>query len=387
MYVYIHTYIPTYVRKYVRMYVCMYVLSSLNAMDLHRAGVLDPEGLKIKSEIHSFKKADIGRWCLIWLGSVRLEVVDRLLHGLQNTVELSLYQANQTHTPDHPYFGSAVGMGHHDEGLDVTAQAMRRLGLSKGTCMDCSQWDLNQSTATIYADGLRRAYLAHTSSAPDSFCRAQLVRSVAMSRHLVQIGEEVHLACPLGIVVSGLFFTAASNSWMNSWMRGFVHSCAFYESDCKRLAAMQPGEAAWLAPRPRPSLTMGDDLACPQIVTPVELEYRHHTGLIMDPDDQDNIESGGGIVYFTSHAYDLVNNRHLFDNFPKMLLRLAISGTTGFTAEQFAGVLFAVRHCPEMSRCIRSLVKDLEEEGCIAAGTLEAADQVDESCVDMAGLL
>ena len=71
---------------------------------------------------------------------------------------------------------------------------------------------------------------------------------------------------------------------------------------------------------------------CPQLVTLRELEYWHGMGLIMGPDDQDDIEKGKK-VHFTSHSYDLVHGVYLFDNFPKMLLRLTAAGTTGLTTE------------------------------------------------------
>ena len=100
---------------------CLHVLYDaswlvhFNAMTLHRLGLLDPEGVRIKSEVHDVKKADIARWRLLWLGSVRSELVDRVLHTAQNQLELALYQDGHTHSAEFPTFGSCVGMGHHDK--------------------------------------------------------------------------------------------------------------------------------------------------------------------------------------------------------------------------------------------------------------------------------
>ena len=106
----------------------------------------------------------------------------------------------------------------------------------------------HEPVARIYADGWRRSYLAHLGGAPDAFCRAQMVRSITMSRHLVQIAEEVLLIVALGIVGSGLFSTANTNSWI----RGFVRSCAFYETQCAQVAAMRPGDSTAIRPAPVP---------------------------------------------------------------------------------------------------------------------------------------
>ena len=59
-------------------------LGLLNAVELHQLGLLDPDGMRIKREIHAVKKADKGRWRLIWLGSVRSEIVDCVLHTAHN---------------------------------------------------------------------------------------------------------------------------------------------------------------------------------------------------------------------------------------------------------------------------------------------------------------
>ena len=261
-------------------------LSGLDAIHLNQLGLLDPEGVKIMSEIHPVKKSDIGRWRLIWLVSVRTEMIDRLLHSTQNNVELSMYQADYSHSPAFPTFGAAVGMGHHDDGLAQTARAMKRLGLDKGgTCLDCSQWDMNQTPATMYADGWRRASLAWEGGANEAFCRAQLVRAVVMSRHLIVIGQDVCLVTALGIVGSGLLSTAA----INSFIRALLHSAAYWDADFK--AGREPQVAN--------SLTMGDDLVCNLQVTEENLLFWKNLGLIMDPDDQFPVEDG--VVYFTSH--------------------------------------------------------------------------------------
>ena len=240
-------------------------LSDLNAVQLHELGILDPEGMRIKKEIHLNKKVDNKRWRLIWLGPVRTEIVDRIRHGAQNELNVAMFQAGHTHTKDFPTFGACVGMGHHDEGLAHMIEAFRRSGITdeKGVCLDASSFDVTVSLAMMMADGWRRCYLAYEGGAPIPFCRAQLVRAVTMSRHLIQTGKLVYRVFYVGIEASGLYSTADTNSFV----RGFIHSAAYWVDEGECVVSSQ----------------MGDDLVTPAQVLPKHLQYWEDCGLIMDP--------------------------------------------------------------------------------------------------------
>ena len=83
-------------------------VSTLNALQLYRIGLLDPEGLKVKKEVHPRSKSDKKRWRLIFLGSARLEILHRILHGPQNALEMAMYQSGYTHHPSCETFGSCA---------------------------------------------------------------------------------------------------------------------------------------------------------------------------------------------------------------------------------------------------------------------------------------
>ena len=188
--------------------------SELNATQLHSIGLLDPEGIKVKKEVHPVSKAHTGRWRLIFLGSTRLEILDRILHIPQNTLEVALFQSGLTHDPALPTFGSCVGMGHDDDRGELLISALKRIGMEKGgQCQDASGFDLLTSAATLYCDGYRRGYLAMEGGAPMSVSSALMLRAVTMGRHIFHIGTDLHAPGHLGVMGSGLFSTACSNSF------------------------------------------------------------------------------------------------------------------------------------------------------------------------------
>lgn len=321
-----------------------------------QAGLMDPEDTFVKKEIHPWKKAMNGRWRIIWNGSVRMELLDRILHSEQNSVELVMYQTGQTHTPDYPTFGSAAGMGHHDEGIQTLIDAFKRLGIyPEGTCLDASGWDITLSLAMILCDGWRRAYLALSGGAPMAFARALMNRAITMASHLVKIGVDVFEVCMLGIIGSGLFSTAASNSFI----RGFTHSSAYWSID-DRISL---------------SLDMGDDCVSPDEVLDTHLEFWHKMGLIMDPDDQGDVAEDG-YVEFTSHEFDIESKTATFANGKKLMMRLAFAGLKGLTTEQVGGVLFALRHTPDIRQQVKELLLDLEQRSYVAAGTFDMASNL-----------
>lgn len=102
-------------------------LDSLDPTQLLRCGVLEPEEVFVKPEMHGAKKVRTKRWRAIWHCSAQAELTVRLLHDSQNKVEIAAYQQAMTHSAEFPTFGSCAGMGHHDEGNQETIAALRRL--------------------------------------------------------------------------------------------------------------------------------------------------------------------------------------------------------------------------------------------------------------------
>ena len=102
-------------------------LDSMGPQKLLRCGVLEPEEVFVKPEMHAAKKVRTKRWRAIWHCSAQAELTVRLLHDSQNKVEIAAYQQGKTHSAEFPTFGSCPGMGHHDEGIQGMIAALRRL--------------------------------------------------------------------------------------------------------------------------------------------------------------------------------------------------------------------------------------------------------------------
>lgn len=102
-------------------------LDSMDPRQLLVCGVLEPEEVFIKPEMHPQKKVATSRWRAIWHCSAQAELTVRLLHDAQNKTEIAAFQCGKTHSPDFPTFGSCPGMGHHDEGLAEIIAALKRL--------------------------------------------------------------------------------------------------------------------------------------------------------------------------------------------------------------------------------------------------------------------
>ena len=81
-------------------------MDALNPIDLLMCGVLEPEEVFVKPEMHAAKKVKTKRWRAIWHCSAQAELTTRLLHDCQNKAEITAYQCGMTHSEDWPTFGS-----------------------------------------------------------------------------------------------------------------------------------------------------------------------------------------------------------------------------------------------------------------------------------------
>lgn len=316
------------------------LLARTSPRDMFLSGLLVPEELFGKNEIHLNKKVDSHRLRCIWNSAVSAELVMRFFHHTQNKLEIDLYQAAQTHSDAFPFFGACSGMGHHDEGnKDLCANIRNLLGGERrehnGASMDAKSWDLTVSRALWMCDAWRRADAARYGFAPYGWCYGLMNLGLVASAHIIVIGMEVHEVTWFGIMPSGIPSTSASNSFM----RAFLHSEAYWQ----------------LYGRIALSLTMGDDTHARDVVTPEVREVWRKLGALIEAEDG-RIIGLGEKVSFTSHLYDLTDDTVTFDNGPKLLLRLAYHGHSKLTAEQATGVRFAVRHTPGLRERVDAFV-------------------------------
>lgn len=75
-------------------------LDSLSPKQLLVCGILEPEEIFVKPEMHPHNKVKTRRWRAIWHCSAQAELTVRLLHDAQNKVEIAAFQDGRTHTPD-----------------------------------------------------------------------------------------------------------------------------------------------------------------------------------------------------------------------------------------------------------------------------------------------
>lgn len=319
---------------------------------LYQAGFIMPEVLKIKSEAHKRSKADTKRWRLIWQTCITQEVLSRLIQGDQNQAEVAAYQAGYTHTEDFPTFGNAAGMGHHDEGLEHTREAFKRLlGTHGGCAADRKAWDMSISRHAWIGDGRLRAILSTAGGAPRVFARAQVKMCMLLSAHVVQIGHYLYQVDTFGLVGSGILSTASSNGHINQLV---TLDCGVTKLPEDQHSVSWKDVAAYL------SLVMGDDSVMRECPADVAGFVAHHRALGIEVTGTEKDTAPGpiadmGKVSFTSHDYDLRSDEApagVFTNVEKLAWRIAAKRSV--TKEQAMGVLFAVRHSPH-----KEVVRDM----------------------------
>lgn len=327
-------------------------LATATPWQLYQAGFIMPEILKTKLEAHKRAKVDTKRWRLIWQTCITQEIVSRILHCDQNSAEVAAYQAGFTHSPEFPTFGNATGMGHHDEGLHHTREAMKRLiGDNNGCAADRKGWDMSITRHLWMADARMRALLASAGGAPEGFQEAQIKMGLLLSAHVVQIGTYLYQIDTFGIVGSGILSTASSNGRINQLLAldYFIHSLpAGYEPTDDEIKKFL-------------SLVMGDDSVMAACPNDVKGFMKHHADRGVEITGAEKGEDPGPIkdlsaVPFTSHNYDITTDNQpagIFDNVEKLAWRLAL--VKSLRKEQAMGVMFAVRHSPHRE-VIRSMI-------------------------------
>lgn len=306
---------------------------------LMHAGLLSPEQLFTKDEIHYENKVDSERARIIWNTSVSDEIVMRFFHDVQNKLEIDLFQDGQTHAPHFPTFGSCCGMGHHDEGHEQTVNAIRKMlgsdeqsraKYQNGTSLDASGWDMSVSFFLWMLDARRRASAACAGGAPYAYVCGVMMLGVIVSSHIIQVGSELHEVLVRGIMGSGRSSTSSSNSFM----RGLLHSDANHEF------ALSQGVSGVVGL----SCNMGDDNVGKDKITDFHKAHWASLGCIID--EKGDVISLEEPVPFTSHLYNMSDKTAVYNNGKKLLLRLAYMNYEGkrLTCEQACGVRFAVRN-------------------------------------------
>lgn len=333
------------------------LLLTATPLSQFQAGLVFPDDLFSKNEIHKLKKYKSGKLRVIWNCSVSNDVLIRLFHHAQNKLEIHLYQNGLTHSEFFPYFGSACGCGHDDNGISDMCKAMKNMlaersnGLrdpvtgdrvNNGVPTDASGWDMSVTSALWMTDGWRRAELAREGGAPRSFSYGLMNLAFTLASHVIVIGGLIYEVSRFGIMPSGIPSTTASNCFM----RGHIHS----EGVNAVSVAEGKGEKVGL------SLSVGDDNHGADSTN--EAHRTVWSDLGADITDALDLLGMKDPVVYTSHAYNLDDETASFENGPKLLLRLAYADHMNLTKEQATGIRYAVRHTPKYATLIDDFIRE-----------------------------
>lgn len=350
------------------------VIETSTPKSLFEAGLLFPEEIFGKDEIHMNKKVDSDTLRCIWNTAVQMEIRTRFFHDRQNKTEIIAYGEDMTHSHNFPTFGSASGMGHCDKGGEATRGAMRRLMAfmmftdfdaieNYGVGVDASRWDITVTRTLMMADAWRRAELARQGGAPYGFCCGIQNMGLLLSAHIVVIGQTLIEPRWFGMLGSG----SPSTTGTNGFCRQYAHSELFW-SEQGRIGL---------------SLCMGDDCHSKDQIPEGFRALWQQLGINIK--DSFKTVQRGEEVDFTSHRYNVDRDYFYFDNADKLLLRLAYEaeyvkeGKQPITREQAAGIQFAVRHNRHVDYMVRDYVASIDADYLVAHKDLCAVD------VDLAG--
>lgn len=176
-------------------------------VELIKLGLVDPVKVFVKKEPHKLSKILEGRVRIIASVSLVDQLIERLLHRVQNMTEIERWES----CPSKP------GLGLHDDGLEVLTHNMEDLLKCNGKidCSDVSAWDWTTQEWELDLDMEVRVRLA--GQQPDSLygklCRVNAV-CVGRSVFITPDGKMRSQAKVYGGQLTGRYCTSSSNSRM-----------------------------------------------------------------------------------------------------------------------------------------------------------------------------
>lgn len=278
-------------------------------------GVSDVRDLFIKGEGHSPSKTSEGRFRLIWVCSVVDVVVQTLLHKHDNAVHIDRYQSGDLTC-------CALGLGHHDAGIDCLVRAMAREGLRENVSSDASAFDWSVCGEFIRYDARRRA---DNAGGAEGITWLMEALGETLCSHVVHNNGDVWTCHKDGVNCSGQVSTSAQNTFVRSVLavlggaKGFV--CA------------------------------GDDLVADKNFEPERLEYY---GI-----NSRDVEEHWNSASFTSHYIDFGRRTARFLNVEKMLWHLHNTlDDEEVVPAKLGGCLFVLRNTPDVQKDLRQIAED-----------------------------
>lgn len=186
----------------------------MRAEDLVRGNICDPVRVFVKGEPHKIAKLDAGKYRLISGLSIVDQLIDRVLFGCQNELEIKMWDR----IPSKP------GIGLDDDGL-LTMSSWFRGVLESGELLstDVSGWDWSVQEFELEADLEARTRLCDGLGSLWHFLARCRVYSVSLKTFILPDGSLIAQRTR-GVQASGWYNTSSSNSRMRVLARGFAYS-------------------------------------------------------------------------------------------------------------------------------------------------------------------
>jgi len=199
---------------------------------LVREGLCDPVRLFIKQEPHKRSKLDLGKYRLISGLSIVDQLIDRVLFGPQNKLEILLWNK----IPSKP------GIGLDDEGLRKMATWFEKI-LGEGRTLlstDISGWDWSVQEWELIEDFRCRELLCNGSGS--LWSHLAWARVTCVSKKLFVLPDSTLVAQSIpGIQASGSYNTSSTNSRMRILARTVAYRLVYgevREDEVGRVVAM-----------------------------------------------------------------------------------------------------------------------------------------------------
>jgi hypothetical protein len=286
-----------------------------------RYGLKDILLLSVKQEPHAPKKAQQGRYRMIWISSLIDCFVQKLLHKALNARDIDHYQSGVK-------FHSAAGMGHHDEGIKHLCSAFDAVFGDDEFLLTCdaSMWDFTMD---------KQAHLNHAKRRCLS-CEDPAVSSLIMTlahlnyKHVCENKGDIWRCNKEGVNTSGQSSTTADNTFTR-------HS-----------QAMVCGATKFVG--------NGDDMVA-------DVGFDPEAAKKFGTKSRDVVVQPAGVVPFTSHHVDRKHCTASYDKPEKLAWNLLAHCTSNDFGLRVDAMLSVVRNSPD------SLSKFKKHLGTFAQGT------------------
>jgi len=176
------------------------------AVNLVRAGLVDPFKLIAKNEPHTIEKLEDGRVRLVCSVSVVDNIIEMLLDKPQNLAEINMWKL----LPLKP------GMGLHDEGLEALFNYVKQIAaICRLAEADISGWDWTMQWWEMVAEHQGRLELNGGAGTIWDILRFAHVYCMARKVFVLADGEMIEQLTP-GVMASGRYNTSRGNSYIRA---------------------------------------------------------------------------------------------------------------------------------------------------------------------------